>query len=398
MTGPPIEDGAVRIEGDRITEAGRCRDLCGEAEDLGDVILMPGLVNAHCHLDYTDLAGRIPPPDSFNNWITGIVNAKNGWDDEEWKQSWLNGARQCLRHGITTVGNIETRSDLLPALWPQTDLRLLSFLEVIVVRPTSNAEKVVGDAVEFLKTNSPRHGSVGLSPHSPYTVRPDALRECVKAADENQWPITMHLAESADEQSMFRDGDGPLHQRLSVAGREMTDCDGRSPVAHAAKHRALNDRLLAVHGNYLDDNDIEILANNRVSMVHCPRSHAYFGHTAFRHWALRKAGVNVCLGTDSLATIKEANADLDLFAEMRAFKESNLTVATEAIVRMATIDGARALGWEGLVGELSEGAFADLAVLPWDGANVFEEIVNYTELPCGVMVGGKWVAPATQVA
>ena len=112
MNGPPIEEGAVRIAGDRVAEVGPWADLRGDAVDLGEVVLMPGLVNAHAHLDYTSLAGRIPPPASFNNWITSIMHLKQTMDDDAWQTSWRDGAKQCLRHGTTTHGNIEPRPDL----------------------------------------------------------------------------------------------------------------------------------------------------------------------------------------------------------------------------------------------------------------------------------------------
>ncbi|MBL67167.1 MAG: hypothetical protein CMO74_01755 [Verrucomicrobiales bacterium] len=391
MNGPPIEDGAVRIAGDRVAEAGRWRDLRGDAIDLGEVALVPGLINAHSHLDYTSLAGRIPPPDSFNGWITSIMRLKNEMDDGTWRASWREGAAQCLKHGTTTLGNIETRSDLLPDLLAEVRLRLLLFLEVIVVRPATDAGQALAEAADFLKGNVPPLGAVGLSPHATYTVRPDALRECVRTAEENDWPLAMHLAESSDEDAMFREGSGALYQRLAAVERDMADCGGRSPVKLAAEHGALSKRTLAVHGNYLDDEDVRLLAESEVSVVHCPRSHEYFGHSEFRFEALRSAGVNVCLGTDSLATMPDGGAELDMFAEMREFCRRHTGIAPEDVVKMATVNGAAALGWQGAVGEISAGAFADLVALPLAGGDVFGEIMNCAEMPVGVMVGGEWV-------
>ena len=391
MNGPPIEDGAVRIADGRVAEAGRWRDLSGEAVDLGEVVLMPGLVNAHGHLDYTSLAGRISPPASFNDWISAITRLKQEMDEAAWRRSWREGAAQCLRHGTTTLGNIETRPDLLPGLWPEAGLRLLSFLEVIVVRPATDAKQVVTELVEFLKGNAPPMGGVGLSPHAPFTVRPDAMRECVKAAEANGWSLAVHVAESADEDAMFREGQGALYQRLAAVGRDMSDCGGQSPVGLAAEHGALGGQL-AVHGNYLDDEDVRLLAENGASVAHCPRSHEYFEHAEFRFEALREAGVNVCLGTDSLATMRDGEAELNLFEEMREFCGKHPEVEPEEVVRMATVKGAAALGWQGAAGEISPGAYADLLVLPISAGEVFAEIVNCAEEPVGVMVDGTWVA------
>ena len=135
ITQPPIADGFVRVEGNRIVEVGSWAEAenKSEAEDLGGVILLPGLVNAHCHLDYTDFVGVIPAPRSFTDWINAIVDLKADVDDAAHRESWLHGAAQCLRHGTTTLGNIETRPDLLPGLWAAMPLRVVSFLELIAI-------------------------------------------------------------------------------------------------------------------------------------------------------------------------------------------------------------------------------------------------------------------------
>jgi cytosine/adenosine deaminase-related metal-dependent hydrolase len=387
---PPIVDGFVRVNGNRITEVGEWYDAenKSEADDLGEVILLPGLVNAHCHLDYTDFVGAIPAPRSFNDWINAIVDLKADVDDAVHRESWLHGAAQCLRHGTTTLGNIETRPDLLPELWAATPLRMLSFLELIVIRTESDAAQAVTAAAEWIAKHKPPRGHAGLSPHAPYTTKPDLLKACV-ATD---LPMAMHLAESAEEDEMFRQGSGPLYERLSAAGRAMEDCGGVSPIAHAYRHGLLNNNLLAIHGNYLDDNDIRLLAENQVSLVHCPRSHGYFGHAPFRAGALRAAGVNLCLGTDSLATMRAGDAELSLFDELHAHREVFPDLELETLLQCVTVTPARALGMAGQVGELRADAFADLIALPFTGSAdcAIEAAVNHTGSAQTVMLDGRW--------
>ena len=390
---PPIFDGAVRVASGRVVEVGTWRDMSGEALDLGEVILMPGMVNPHCHLDYTSMAGRVPVPGSFNDWITGIMHCKNDMSDEAWRVSWLRGSAQCLKNGMTSVGNIETRPDLLPTLWPETPLRLLSFMELIVVRPESDSVSRVRETADWLKSHRPQRGCVGLSPHAPYTVKPDALHECVELARENDWRMAMHISESADEEAMYRSCGGPLFRRLAGVGRDMSDC-GQSPVQCVSAHGILSDRLLAIHVNYLDDNDLHLLAGSGTSVVHCPRSHKYFEHTPFRFMEVRASGVNVSLGTDSLATVCEPNAELDMFSEMRQFRDIHPEEKLDLIVQMATMNGARALGWAGKVGEISTGAFADMVAIPFAGsvAGAFGAVVEHTG-PLAVMLDGHWEVP-----
>ena len=319
------------------------------------------------------------------------MDLKADVDDAVHRESWIHGAAQCLRHGTTTLGNIETRPDLLPELWAATPLRMLSFLELIVIRTESDAAQAVTTAAEWIAKHKPPRGHAGLSPHAPYTTKPDLLKACV-ATD---LPMAMHLAESAEEDEMFRQGSGPLYDRLSAAGRAMADCGGVSPIAHAHRHGLLNNNLLAIHGNYLDDNDIRLLAENQVSLVHCPRSHAYFGHAPFRAEALCAAGVNLCLGTDSLATMRAGDAELSLFDELRTYRAAYPDLADlelETLLQCVTVNPARALGMAGQVGELTTDAFADLIALPFDGPieSVLEAIVNHTGPVQRVMLYGKW--------
>jgi len=387
---PPIADGFVRVDGNRIIAVGAWENAKNknEAEDLGEVILLPGLVNAHCHLDYTDFVGAIPAPQSFSDWINAIVDLKADVNDASHRESWLHGAAQCLRHGTTTLGNIETRPDLLPELWAATPLRMVSFLELIVIHAQSDAVQAVAEAADWIANYKSPRGHAGLSPHAPYTTKPDLLEACA-ATD---LPMAIHLAESAEEDEMFRQGSGLLFEKLSGTGREMADCGGISPTTHAERHGVLRKGTLAIHGNYLDDDDIRLLADNQVSVVHCPRSHAYFGHAPFRAEALAVAGVNLCLGTDSLATMCTGDAELSLFDELRAHHESLPNVSAETLLERVTQNPARALGMAGQVGELTAGAFADLMSVSFNGSmeSALEAIVNHTGPAQRVMLDGQW--------
>ena len=142
----------MRLDGGRISEIGPWSECSNQsdAEDLGEVILMPGLVNAHCHLNYTDFVGAIPST-SFTEWIRAIVDLKADVDDAALQASWLRGAQQCLNHGITTLGNIETRRDLLPDLWSQTPLRMVSFLEIILLQPESDVEQELKELQTWIR-------------------------------------------------------------------------------------------------------------------------------------------------------------------------------------------------------------------------------------------------------
>src|SRR5580704_13347980 len=138
VTRPAIENAAVAISGNRIRAVGRRADIEANGTetvlDLGEVALLPGLINSHCHLDYTDMAGQLPPPQTFTDWIPLIMAAKAAWDYSEYARSWLNGAQMLLRTGTTTVADIEAVPDLLPEVWNATPLRVFSFLEMTGIR------------------------------------------------------------------------------------------------------------------------------------------------------------------------------------------------------------------------------------------------------------------------
>lgn len=400
----PISDGAVCIEGNSITAVERWSDvsISGSAvTDLGEVILMPGLVNAHCHFDYTDFAGRISPAASFAQWIRHIVALKADFDDAAHWQSWLRGAAQCLARGMTTVANIETRRECLPGLWQQTPLRLRPFIEMILLRADSDADAALSEILRWTNQNPlPRGDRLGISPHAPYTAKPDLLRRCAARLADGL-PMTMHLVESAEEDDMFRNARGPLYEMLADAGREMSDCGLGSAVLHADRCGILNRGLIAVHCNYVDAADIDLLAKRGVHVAHCPRSHSYFGHRPFPLDAMAKAGVNVCLGTDSLATVRGgARVELDMFAEMRQFQRAHPETAPTAIVHMATLNAARALSLQGCVGELAPQSWADLIALPFAGplASVPDAVLCHAGPVRAVMLNGQWIWPSPSSA
>ena len=143
--------------------------------DLGEVILLPGLVNAHCHLDYTDMAGELPPPKKFTDWIPLITAAKTAWSYSDYARSWLRGAHMLLKTGTTTVADIEAMPDLLPEVWDATPLRVFSFLEMTGIRARRNPREILREAVEKIDSLAHPRCRAFLSPHAPYSTLPELL-------------------------------------------------------------------------------------------------------------------------------------------------------------------------------------------------------------------------------
>ena len=394
---PPIEDGAVLISGERIQAIGPWAELRGgydgEVVDLGGVVLLPGLINAHCHLDYTDMAGQLAPAKYFSDWIKAIVALKAEWSYTEFAQSWIRGAQMLLRSGTTTVLDIEAVPELLPDALHSTPLRVISCFELLSIRSQKSGQQLVDSAAEKLRTLPV--GLAGLSPHAPYSTGPEVLQAAVAVTRKNGWLLTTHVAESADEFEMYQRGSGPMFEWLK-SQRDMSDCGHGSPVAHLARHDVLSRNFLAVHANYLAPGDAEILGRSGASVVHCPRSHAFFGHRAFPLKELDAAGVNICLGTDSLATVARARGEpleLNMFSELRAFAASFPALSPDRVVASATANAAKALGRENDLGNLAPGALADLITVPFSGGNPAESVLAHRGDVAASMIRGQWVFP-----
>jgi aminodeoxyfutalosine deaminase len=400
ISSPPIDDGAVLVRGERIASVGPFSELrqsqVGEVIDLGEAILLPGLINAHCHLDYTDMAGQLPVPRNFSDWIKAIVALKAEWSYTEFARSWLNGADMLLRSGTTTVVDIESVPELLPDVTKSTPLRVISCLELLAVRTKRSPRQLVDAAVQKLGSLSSE--SAGLSPHAPYSTSPELLRAAASAARERGWLLTTHVAESADEFQMYLEACGAMYDWLKPQ-RDMSDCGNCSPVAQLARHEMLSSNFLAVHANYLATGDAELLARSGASVVHCPRSHAFFGHRTFPLEELERAGMNLCLGTDSMATMRKSGSEpmaLNLFSEMRVLANASPALSPQRIVEMTTVNAAKAIQRSGEFGCLARGAAADVIALRNGSAiDPYEAVLNHRSDVLASMVRGAWTISPT---
>ena len=388
MDGLPIEDGAVVVSGDLIVDVGKFDETKmrngGEAVDLGEQALLPGLINAHCHLDYTCLRGKIPPQKSFSDWIRAINAEKAKLSSDDYIASINKGFAEAKRFGTTTIANLTAFPKLIPQI--HAPIRTWWFAELIDVREPERADELVDSAVNALKQTE----NYGLAPHALFTASKDLYRRAQKIASRDNILLTTHLAESHEEMQMFRNASGPLYEFLGRIGRPMNDCGSKTPLelfVGASGDRALP-RWIVVHLNELKESDFEILETSarKFHIVHCPRSHDYFCHSRFPLERLRALQFNICLGTDSLAS----NKDLSLFSEMRALQKVFPTISPETILRMVTANPANALRQESALGRIRRGFKADLIAVPRSGtADVFEQVIAFDGPVSWAMVNGE---------
>jgi cytosine/adenosine deaminase-related metal-dependent hydrolase len=386
MNGPPIENGAVAIEGNRIVDVGLFNEVkarnSGEVADLGEQALLPGLINAHCHLDYTCLRGKIPPPESFADWIQAINAEKAKLSQQDYLVSINQGFVEAKRFGTTTIGNLTAFPELVAKV--NEPIRTWWFAELIDVREPNRAKDVVDLSIESLKSKE----TWGLAPHAPFTASADLYRHCEEIARAKNILLTTHLAESREEMSMFREASGPLYEFVKGIGRLLDDCGHETPLALFVGRRTLPGRWILAHLNELTESDFDLLAKSagKFHVVHSPRSHGYFAHSRFPFERLQALGLNICLGTDSLAS----NEDLSLFAEMRAFQKKEPRTSPEEILSMVTVNPARALRQEDALGEIRPGSRADFISLPCaSSTRVFEEIIAFDRPVEWTMLAGK---------
>ena len=383
MDRAPIENGAVAIAGDRIADVGGWAEVrsrnSGEVVDLGESAVLPGLINAHCHLDYTDLRGSIPPPASFAGWIRAINERKAAWSEEDYLRSIANGIAEAAQFGTTTIGNLEAVPRAIAKL-REARMRIFWFAEMIDVREDVSAEAIF----EELR--------VGLSPHAPYTASRRLYEETAAVSRDQSLVATTHLAESREEMEMFRHARGALFDFMKEIGRPMDDCGGRTPLALMLDAGVLDGGWLVAHLNELTSEDFVRLKDApKFHIVHCPRSHAYFGHSPFQLKQLEALGFNICVGTDSLAS----NADLSLFAELRQLSRAERSLSARDLLEMVTTRAAAALHQEQAIGRIKPGYAADLIAIPFaeNARDVFENAVNFTAKTEWRMVNGEVFGP-----
>ncbi|MGI8956080.1 MAG: amidohydrolase family protein [Chthoniobacterales bacterium] len=391
MDGAQIENGAVAVEGDQIVDVGRGDKVqaarSGPVTDLGEVVLLPGLINAHCHLDFTALRGAIQPQRSFADWILQINGLRRDLTDDDYLNSIAGGFVEARLWGTTTIANVESMPALLARMSPPP-LRTWWFAELIDVRPRLSPAEMLDDALATFRGRENWRGGFGLSPHAPYTVSPELMRLTKEAATRNGTLLMMHLAESTEEMEMFSEGRGRLFQLLQSLGRPMDDCgDGKTPVALMLDRDVIDERWIVVHLNELTEEDFARLERGpRFHIAHCPRSSRYFRHAPFPLRRLAGLGFNISLGTDSLAS----NSSLSLFSEMQTVRDAHPWLAPERIVEMVTTNPAQALHQGESLGKIRVGFQADLIALPIEnpGTGLCDKIIAWNEPVPWMLVAG----------
>ncbi len=364
----PLEDAFVLLEGNRILQVGRRKEMAFfppvRILDLGDTVLLPGLINAHCHLDFTHFKGKVPRRESFREWLREMGNKTRETSRTEFRNSVREGIRQSLAYGSTTICDMATSGESVHLL-RQAGLRAFWFLEILDLgQPSPGAYwKQALEKWKSLVSEGHAPGLVhpGFSPHTLFTVSKETLGLLGQFLSSHKgYPTSLHLSESQEEWNYFKKGKGPMADRIKALSPDWNMPRATTPVQYLNECGWLPKLNLAVHLNRVDSKDVSLLAKNRITVVHCPGSHTFFKHPPFPYERLTRNRIPVCLGTDSLAS----NSSLSLFREMRLFKKKHPQVSPAEILSMATTKPARALGMGNLLGRVKPGFLADFIGLP----------------------------------
>ncbi|MDD2709508.1 MAG: amidohydrolase family protein [Verrucomicrobiae bacterium] len=357
--------------------------------ELADMILMPGLFDAHVHLDYTHMAGRIPPPRSFTAWIEQINRIKRTWTDADFTRSILDGLTQTLDHGTTAMINWICHPRIIPSLLLH-DQRIWWLWEQISLQPSPLRAKW-DDWNEAIAPAAPLWQG-GLAPHALYSCHPDVLGEALSWCSLHRRTWSIHLSESTEEQDLFLNRKGPLFEFCGRLGRNMDDTGSRTPLQILLPLIAsARSPGLLVHANCLSGADIAALAAFQkrpnapfLSIAHCPRSARYFQHPPFPLHRLKDSGINLCLGADSPAS----NTDLSLFQEMAALRAVYPNLEPSFVFRMATLHAAKALGLENEWAQWQDWIAIPSGKLKTK-QEVWQAITGFTGKPSFVMVDNR---------
>ncbi|MDG2410139.1 MAG: amidohydrolase family protein [Pirellulales bacterium] len=351
---PPEVDVWVNVRDSQITSIGTAEEKV--RYDPGDCAVLPGLVNAHAHLEFSDLQtplGKREIP--LADWIGEVFTWRTLRERQTTHQRVAEGIAQSVAAGVIAIADIVSEDES----FTDTPLYYRAFHELIATN-----DEQVAIAIEKIRCfdaeEKNESSQYGLSPHAPYSVAKPIWEKVVARASASNIPLAVHLAETRDELVFLATGKGRFDDLLTKRGVHDFAAAGKNPLSFL-KILATAPRTLIAHGNYLRDEEIKFLAhhNDRFTVVYCPRTHAYFGHDPYPLESMLEAGVQVAIGTDG----RGSNPDLSLWREMQHIAQTHPAVSGEAILQMGTLAGTCGLGLADRIGTLEAGKEASLAVI-----------------------------------
>ncbi|WP_321400981.1 amidohydrolase family protein [Maridesulfovibrio sp.] len=354
---PVIEDFALIHDGNCILETGTWSVLkntfSGDVQDLGEVTIVPGLINAHVHLELSHLKGRTVQRKGFTNWIKSLLsNPLYDLDSEAVSEA----VQQMRDNGTAFCVDISTRNCAqVASIMDKLGMGFYACCEAIGTQQPKEGAK-------FFPQKEFTYGRAAGSGHSLYSTGSELLQAVKIANDAAGLPYPIHLAENAEEDEIVAQGTGEFAEMLKGAGL-LADCGrkGLRPVEYADQLGLLDESTLAVHCVRVNEGDISTLAERKVNVCLCPRSNTYIGEGRAPWEMILKSGINTCLGTDSIAS----NHDLSMWNELEYLLENiNISMSPAEALALVTGNSAKALKIDASYGSLEKGKRAVYATVP----------------------------------
>jgi len=378
VDGPPLEWGQVHIEGEKITGISKA-DTTLVDENLGEVIILPGLVNAHTHLDLTGFPQEKKDGGNFLDWIDSVIAHRISTTPAQMQAHIQMGIDQSLRAGVCLVGDISSGGQSWDLL-SRSNLGGVVYFELLGLK-RDRAQLAIESFLGWIrKLNAHDYFSPGVSPHAPYSVHVELLNFAIGL----ELPLQMHVAESTVEIELIDKRKGSFVDWL-MARNVYEDSGMVSSVRNVLQLLDRNPHSVLVHGSYLDD-----FSGKKRQLIYCPRTHDFFNASHHPLPQMLSAGWRVALGTDGLSS----NPDLDVLDEARFVRARYPQISAKSILEMITIHGAGLLGMGRKNGSLSRGKYANLSCFPINTKGPVDPVENLllgNQSCSNVMIRGKWM-------
>lgn len=372
---PPIDRGWVAVEDGVIRAVGSGRPPSGHVTDLGDTALLPGLINAHTHLELSWMAGLTPPSPSMGQWIRRLMSLRRTQSptDEQQARRAAEALDEARAAGTIAFGDI-SNTLVTTSIFSAAQAPAVVFHELLGFAPHDHdarardgADRVIGDTREPVRP--------GLSPHAPYSTSPELFQAIARETERRGMRSSVHLAESPEEIEFLMSGSGAIADTLKDLGvwRDDWTPPRTDPATYLDRLGVLRPGLVVVHATQLKDEALRLLAERGCTIVSCPRSNRWVGAGDPPLDAFFASGATVALATDSLASADS----LDMFAELAAARRIS-SVSNAALLESATWGGATALGLDAMYGRIAPGLRTPLLAVgvPSDVIDVEEYLVS----------------------
>ena len=379
MVGEPLLNSWITVEGGQIKAVGKSKDNLHSGIDLGSVAIIPGLVNAHTHFELSHLRDQVPQSRNFIDWVRSLVSNRNKFDDRnnlKIKQAAIQSIKEAKASGTALVGDI-SNTLLTAKLMHEAPLGGVVFHELLGFDRTEVKSFIREARTKIDMLSVFPDIRISLAPHAPYSVSTAMFKEIRRDLDTHPDVVTsVHLGESEEELELIAFGTGAWREELKILGvwTDSWKAVGETPVAYLANLGFLDQQVLVVHGVYFREVDLNQLAHLGVSLVTCPRSNKHVGVGSPPLESFYKAGLNVAIGTDSLASV----SDLNIFSELFEARRIAPNIPARTLLQSATVNGARALGFGKDYGSIEPGKRASLITvdIPVNEGNVEEYLLS----------------------